>query len=316
MHVASLDPGQASDEVLDRVHEVAARCHAEANRLQPYRSPSETRQYLRHPPASEPRWYWTALLDGEIAGFGQLGLPPSSTVGELTVLVRPEMRGRGCGRALLDAAMGRARSRCEALIATHATPAGAAFARRVGAVDTRRDVSSVLRLAEAELDAPEVDGYRLRGWEGRAPEGLVESFARAREAINDAPRAAPGEWQAWDVGRVRDMEQAAERRGRQILVTVALDPAGAVVALTELRVSAEAGAIATTEDTVVVAAHRGRGLARWIKAESLCELRRQRPDVELVTTTNAEENLPMRAVNTRIGFVPSAVYTACSLAVE
>jgi GNAT superfamily N-acetyltransferase len=316
MRVSSLDPDSAADDVLERVHDILRLCHAEANQLEPYRSAAETMGYLRHSPSAEPRWYWTASLGDEMAGFAQVGLLPASQVGELTVVVLPESRGRGCGRALFGAATDRARhAGYGALIATHSTPEGAAFARRVGAVDTRRDVRSVLRLADADLTAPPVEGYRLRSWDGPAPAELVQSFAEARQAINDAPRAADGEWQEWDVARVRDLESMAERRGRQIRVTVATDAAGEVVALTELRVALTAAAVATTEDTVVVAAHRGRGLARWVKAESLERIRRDRPDVDLVATTNAEANIAIRAVNTRLGFVPAAMLTTCSVAV-
>jgi GNAT superfamily N-acetyltransferase len=292
-------------------------CHAEANQLEPYRSVGETFGYLRHAPSAEPRWYWAASMRGEIVGFAQVGLPPASQVGELTVVVRPSARLCGCGRALFDAAMDRAREAgCGTLISTHSTAQGAAFARRVGAVDTRRDVRSVLRLADADLMAPAVEGYRLRSWNGATPDELVKSFAEARRAINDAPRAAEGEWQEWDVARVRDLERMEEHRGRQIRVTVASDAAGEVVALTELRVALAAAAVATTEDTVVAAAHRGRGLARWVKAECLTRIRRERPDVELIATTNAEANIAIRAVNTRLGFVPAATLTACSVSVS
>ena len=167
-------------------------------------------------------------------------------------------------------------------------------------------------LADADLGSDAVDGYRLASWNGAAPDDLVASFARAREAINDAP-SVDEEWYAWDVERVRDLERALERRGRQIRVTVALDAADEVVAFTELRVSQTLGDSASTEDTAVVRGHRGRGLARWIKAESLASLRRDRPDVTLVGTTNAEENAAIRAVNERLGFVTAAVHTFCKL---
>jgi hypothetical protein len=48
---------------------------------------------------------------------------------------------------------------------------------------------------------------------------------------------------------------------------------------------------------------------RWVKSESLARLRRERPDVLLVGTTNAEENAAIRAVNERLGFVTAAVHT-------
>ena len=59
--------------------------------------------------------------------------------------------------------------------------------------------------------------------------------------------------------------------------------------------------------------HRGRGLARWVKAESLRLRARDRPDVALVATTHAEENAAIRHVNERLGFVPLATHTTCVL---
>ena len=75
----------------------------------------------------------------------------------------------------------------------------------------------------------------------------------------------------------------------------------------------------TRPDTLVVwqvavdHSHRGRGLARWVKAESLRLLAQDRPDVALVSTCNAEENAAIRRVNERLGFVPVATHTTCEL---
>jgi mycothiol synthase len=86
-----------------------------------------------------------------------------------------------------------------------------------------------------------------------------------------------------------------------------------VAAFTELRFSPAPGTVASTEDTATVASHRGRGLAAWVKAESLERLRAERPGVRLVTTTNAAENEAILAVNRHLGFEPAAVATTASL---
>jgi GNAT superfamily N-acetyltransferase len=156
-----------------------------------------------------------------------------------------------------------------------------------------------------------VDGYRLRSWTGAAPDSLLASYARAREAINDAPATTEEEWAPWDVSRVREQERWVEQRGRETRVTVALAGEGDVAAFTELRLSRADGALAETQDTAVVRSHRGRGLSRWVKAESLELLARDRPDVALVATTNAEENAAIRHVNERLGFVPVAAHSTC-----
>ena len=76
------------------------------------------------------------------------------------------------------------------------------------------------------------------------------------------------------------------------------------------------GAVASTEDTATVAARRGRGLAGWVKAESLRRLRADRPDVRHVTTTNAAGNEPILALNRRLGFERVAVATTASVSLE
>ena len=200
------------------------------------------------------------------------------------------------------------------LIGTHATAPGALFAARTGAVDKRREIRSLLKLPlPDDLATRPVSGYTVRSWVGATPQALLESFAHAREAINDAPRASEEERAAWSAARVRELEAIVERRGREARVTVGLDARGSVVAFTELRLSTAPGAKAGTEDTAVLAQHRRRGLGRWVKVESLRRLQHDRPDVGLVTTTNAEENVAMLALNRSLGFEPVTAYTSCVL---
>src|SRR5919197_193401 len=134
--------------------------------------------------------------------------------------------------------------------------------------------------------------------------------AATRRSINDAPRPSGEEDVVWDAALVRDLEAALERRDRDMRVTVAVDERGEVVAFTELRVSRALGATAGTEDTAVLASHRRRGLGRWVKLESLRRLERDRPDVPLVATMNAEENRAMLELDRAVGFSPVAVYTS------
>ena len=73
------------------------------------------------------------------------------------------------------------------------------------------------------------------------------------------------------------------------------------------------GATAGTEDTAVLAGHRRKGLGRWVKVESLRRLEVDRPDVSLVTTTNAEDNTAMLTLNRALAFRPVAYSTTCVL---
>ena len=50
-----------------------------------------------------------------------------------------------------------------------------------------------------------------------------------------------------------------------------------------------------------------------MKVESLRRLRADRPEVETVSTMNAERNAAMRHINTQIGFVPTSTLTTTVL---
>ena len=95
-------------------------------------------------------------------------------------------------------------------------------------------------------------------------------------------------------------------------VSIAMNESGEIGAFTELRVSS-GSTIAFTDDTGTVAAHRGKGLARAVKLESLRRLRADHPEVDLVTTMNAEENAAMRHINESVGFRPVATLTTATL---
>jgi GNAT superfamily N-acetyltransferase len=310
MTLRSLDP-VTSD--LGGVYEVIRLCHTEENPVEPPRTRAEFESFVRHPPASDLREYRVAEDGGAVVGFAQLAGDRESTVLRVQVLVHPDARRRGHGTRLLGSVVEAARLRgARELTGAHATEAGSRFAAHTGAVDSLREVRSLLRLPAKGTAAP-VDGYELESWVGAAPERVLDSYALTREAINDAPFPSDEEVAVFDGRRVRDLEAALERRNRDARVTVALDSRGKVVAFTEVRVSRGPITVANTEDTAVVAAHRRRGLGRWVKFESLRLLHADRPEVELVTTTNAEQNEPMLRLNRSLGFEPVSVQTTCVL---
>jgi mycothiol synthase len=307
--VRPVDPTTADDSLLVQIHELLRASHGLAAPEDPFAHLDETLGWLRFPPASEPRLHWT--VDEPVAGYAALTLPSGSRTGYVRLAVDPQRRRLGLGRDLLAIVVQATRRAGRAsVIGSYADAAGATFSAAVGALPGQREIRSVLREADAAGAAPGVvPGYSLRSWCGPAPAELLESYARARTAIQDAPSDDPDDGGAWTPEIVRDLEASVARRGRQVRLTVALDARAEVVAFTELRVSPDPGAVARTEDTAVRADHRGRGLATWIKRESLRLLRADRPDIRLVSTTNAESNAPMLAVNRKLGFAPVATWT-------
>ena len=228
------------------------------------------------------------------------------------VVVHPDHRRHGLGTALLRGALATAAAdgRRTLLLDAYEGSAGEAFCRAHRLRAVSRAQLSLLRLADVDwadveaLAAATHPGYRLERWTGRCPDELVEQYAVAKTAMNDAPVDDA------DIGRhvftaevIRENETGHREMSLTDWVTVAVhERTGAVAALTELVLGPPPRAF--QEDTAVVPAYRGSGLGLWVKADMLCRLRAERPDVTEVITGNATSNEHMLAINTRLGFRP------------
>jgi len=308
MNIEEVDARIASDEVLARFHAVEAACHDELQPREPVRSVEEVIAFHRHQPATQTSCRW--LAEGGMAVLNVHG--PRAAFFQL--LVDPSHRRRGLGTALFEQVVARCRElRVQVLRGDHSTAAGAAFAGRCGAVDEQRIVRSLLDLPSAALPDPRLpDGFRTVTWLGRVPDEHLAAFVRARAAMDDAPTPEGLDFPSWTAEKVRASEDSLRRREREMRLTVAMHMDGVIGAFTELRVS-QGSTLGFTDDTGTVAAERGRGLARAVKVESLRRLRADHPEVEVVTTSNAEENAIMRHLNESIGFRAASIVTTAAL---
>lgn len=309
MPVQEVDARTASDDVLLSFHAIELACWPETNGSEPARSADEAVGYFRFQPTSHTSAYW--LGEGGLAALHVHG--PAAAFAQ--VLVPPEHRRAGIGTALLAAV----RDRClelgvTALHGRHASPSGAAFAAQLGAVDSQRDVYSMLDLRSAPLPEPSIPaGWTLVTWLARVPDEHLDAYVTARAAMDDAPTPAEMEFPTWTSEHVRASEESLALREREMRLTVAMNATDTIGAFTELRLS-RGSTDGFTDDTGTVAEHRGQGLARAIKLESLRGLRNDHPEVEVVTTSNAEENVVMRHINESVGFLPTVTTTVTTLA--
>jgi len=306
--VQEIDARTAPDEVLARFHALELAGHDDLFPGEPPRSREEVIAYYRHQPATHTSCHW--LADGGVASLYVHG----PTAAFVDLLVDPARRRRGIGTALLESVLERARElEVVALHGHHSGEAGADFARKHGAVDEQRIVRSVLDLRAAELPEPRVaDGFRLVTWLGRVPDEHLSAYARARSAMDDAPAPDGLDFPTWTAENVRASEESLARRDREMRLTVALHDDGEIASFTELRVS-RGSTLCFTDDTGTVAEHRGKGLVRAVKLESLRRLRADHPEVAVVSTSNAEENAAMRHVNESVGFRPTLVETMATI---
>lgn len=314
LDVYRLSPDEAADGELGEFHSLLDASYAvDRPEMVPVRR-EFAESMLRNPPSPPGTWlHWMARGEGELVGFAALYLPAApenARLGTTSVIVAPAHRRRGIGTRILRAVLPEVRAHGRAIVAGRGMTVGGAgekWARGLGFAVVNRQVTQRL-VASAEngarwnVDAP--PGYRLLRWNGVAPEELVDSVARVRRAVEDAPRGdsrylAP----EWDAARVRREEQDYARRGFERFTVAALDAAGGdVVAITELIRHPSRPREAQQQVTAVLAGHRGRGLGVAVKASLMRWLAQAHPEVASVRTITGWENRYMIAVNARLGY--------------
>jgi RimJ/RimL family protein N-acetyltransferase len=135
-------------------------------------------------------------------------------------------------------------------------------------------------------------GYRLVPMTELSPE---EVFEAVREAALDEPTPTPHD--AFDLDDFR--REWDEPDNDHESSSAVLDEGGRVVAFSFLN---RCGDRASHGFTGTVREHRGRGLATAVKRRALRTAAER--GATRITTSNAEENAAMRAINRKLGFEP------------
>jgi GNAT superfamily N-acetyltransferase len=268
------------------------------------------------PGTSSRRLAWLASgADGAPVGSAFLRLftkEGQQHLAELEIAVHPAERRRGVGTRLLDAAVAAARTEGRRSVIAQAEQgspgdeflAARGFRRVLSLTYARLALKDVDLAALAEQDRP---GYELTEWDGTVPAELAQSYADSRRAMDDMPMDDTDYGTVvWDVDRVVAAADAVARRGDLLHTVAAVDTAdGSIVGFSELVVPGDGLGDGQHYGTAVLPEHRGRGLARWMKATSIRRARERHPDLAGLLTDTADGNAPMLAVNAALGYVPT-----------
>ena len=304
-----LDPDEADFVGAYRV-KVAAQA-VDMPDEEPVTVKSVTARYRGPLPGMGPALHWLGRLDGEVVATATALLPADENDGLAVVelIVHPLTRRQGVGTAVLRALLPELTARGRVVLVGTVTKGGAGeeWALATGFRAANETVLQRLPLTEVNRslwEVPVPEGYRLERWTGAAPEDLVASFATAKGAIHDAPRGEAALREPdWTVERVRAAEaEVLERRVEERAVVAVHEPTGEVAGLTQLWLHPRRPTWGYQRDTVVLAAHRGHGLGRAVKAHMLRRLVEDRPDLDLIYTGTNADNVHMAAVNHALGF--------------
>jgi len=313
LDIQPLDPQRASEQQLAGYHAMRAAVVAADWPEDPPLTYEAAIGRLRTPPIEDgPCRFWVGQLDGRLAGSVRVALPEGSNSGivQAEVHVHPELRRRGIGTALLRAAMPAVlAARRGTVLGQPMKPdsAGVPWAAGLGFEVTHSTVMQVLRIptTPAKLwEAPVPAGYRLTHWTGATPEQLVDSYAVARQAIQDAPLGGTSyRATVWTPAEVRATDRELADAGAEQRVVIAVDAAtDQVVGVHVVHNYPHRREIGYIHDTSVLAAHRGHGLGRAMKAAMMRRLSDQRPEIELICTSTATTNTYMIGINHALGY--------------
>jgi GNAT superfamily N-acetyltransferase len=179
--------------------------------------------------------------------------------------------------------------------------------RESGHSRTSRDVWLGSESSGVALGGPPADDYEIEIWDGDLPRQWVPQLVAAKRTMStDQPLGeVDHDEETWDEQRLIDQVETEREMGRRRLMALAIHrPTRQLAAYTEIDYTPGETAHAMQNDTLVLRAHRGRGLGIRVKLANLDALTRLNPATRRVYTWNAEENEHMSAINTRMGFRP------------
>lgn len=322
VRVQELVPAHATPADWAAVHQYRRRRHAESGAEEPF-TPDEDfeRQALgRHPFLT--RRVFGVSAGGTIAGtFAAAWARPDSAEHEgrkhlihVTGYVLRDWRGRGLARRWLPPLLEVVQESGATTVTFAADDEdGHRWLGRLGAELKSRSRES--RLDLADVDWPLVEGWigearrrspetRLEVYERRMPEALWEEMSLVyTEIANDQPfdTADVGEFRV-TVESLRQWYARQASSGQDVHTFLTREPDGAVSSYTSLRCTPARPELIVQVGTGTVARHRGRGLAKWVKAESLQYVRRACPGAKWMVTTNGHSNAAIVKINAALGF--------------
>lgn len=255
----------------------------------------------------------------EVVGLARVwffNIEGNRDLAEARIEVHPDRRRAGFGTEMLRAAVDLCAANDRPKLLGHGLNAGAnaafweSFELECGLVERKSrvwvdQVDQQLMQQWIDQRQERAADYRLEFWTGPTPSHLLEPLAVLSTAMNDAPvdDLDVGD-DVWTTEDVVELDEFLAGAGLERWTTIAFGPDDEPAGLTVVTRNTAKPRIGGQGDTVVIDAHRGRGIGRWLKADMIERVRADAPDVQALDTENAGSNDAMLAINIAMGFAP------------
>ncbi|OLV16281.1 phosphinothricin acetyltransferase [Deinococcus marmoris] len=252
---------------------------------------------------------WVAEAEGQVVGIAHLFFFAFNSPGFLSaqVMVAPEQRGRGVGRALWQTVQAEAGRLGASNLSTGVADTdedSLAWAARRGFVQhLHRFVSSLDLIAfdespfHVDSERAAAQGITFTDMAG-VDETILDRYLNfVADRLTETPDLAGHP--RWPLAQVREILRL-DSDPRPDWLVLARGPGGEWLGLMAM-VLVFGGQVAYNELTAVHPSARGRGLALPLKLEAI--RRARAAGISTMRTNNHSRNAPMLAVNRRLGFV-------------
>ncbi|MCJ2520559.1 MAG: hypothetical protein LN412_06415 [Candidatus Thermoplasmatota archaeon] len=223
-------------------------------------------------------------------------------------------RRRGVGRTILAEAAKLAKEHGkEVILSSCFEEDGMAFIRAINAQVALKGQENRLFLDRVEWqmverwaeEGPTRSPYSTLQWfTNRIDESIIVDYSEIyKETANQVPL---DDLDVNDIIHTPESFRVREARiedvGGTWLTAITREAKGQISGLTEMIHWPDRETMIQQGLTGVKEPFRGSGLGKWLKAAMLLRVRREFPQVKVITTTNATSNAPMLSINQRLGF--------------
>ncbi|MDP3893927.1 GNAT family N-acetyltransferase [Nocardioides sp.] len=260
--------------------------------------------------------------DGRFLGVAESGfsLQDNTHLADLEIAVRPEVRRRGVGRALMEHAERRWRTQgCTSVCGELHVPSGSAlddtpgylFGRVFGFDPVHQEDHLVLdlpvdggQLVELAARAEGIGDEEIVTWLDSCPDELVGAYAALRTQMeNDVPIGdVDYEPVVVDEARIRSEEARTRPHWVRLVAAARRRGDGTMSGYSCLLVSRSDHHV-VQDDTLVMPEHRGHRLGTRLKLATLRIVQSDFPEHRMLHTWTDPDNHAMYRTNTDFGFV-------------
>lgn len=313
-------PKHWSEEEFARFYDFSEKLRQENSPMIPGQTFEDFRSSMLDEPFNEVQMVFFAFDEND-RPIGTLFIaytkkPDNEKVNEIWIYISTlkANQRKGIGKSLLA----RAQKEAELIGATKINsyvenPESLGFAQKFGSEISAKKNMKYLLLQDAnytkaqewitELGAKNND-ISLRFFE-KIPDEMMDKYIVAFNMFRrDNPDVAQGlmEFEPWTTKHFKEAEKKEEKRGLKRFMILAFDKDENIAGLTMIKTENSVPASIMQSLTGTMRSHRGRGLAKLLKAEMLMYVKLNLPEFVVMTTWNNQRNEAMNHINSELGY--------------